>query len=215
MKFHVEEEETIKMEYLNEDHWLTEKLSDCQLQTKFLEQKSVKKRMENIQSQLRPLLNQDESQVQAVLSVVMNYVIPAGTKGVVRGLEFNKIVKTILEKNLRNNMEPFFEKKCPFYETTEIPDWWIYCKENNKYVIGYNQMDLWKGGAQRNRANRYLSDDFHTSLPENVNILCVIASPIMFKQSNPQYQIFQKALEEKRLCSVSRIVETIFRLLKK
>ncbi len=77
-------------------------------------------------------------------------MIPAGTKGVIRGNKFNKIIKNLI-KNFELNEEDFevcFEKKCEKYNTNEIPDWYILEKSTNKIIIGMNQLDLWGGGQQ-------------------------------------------------------------------
>lgn len=73
------------------------------------------------------------------MSVIVDDIIPAGTKGVVRGLEFNQIIQNILETEMKDTeLETNFETTCPAHHTTEIPDWWIHCKSRDKYVIGYN-----------------------------------------------------------------------------
>ena len=48
--------------------------------------------------------------------------------------------------NLKINKKTYeicFEKKCEDIETSEIPDWYIKNKKNNKIIIGMNQLDLW------------------------------------------------------------------------
>lgn len=86
-------------------------------------------------------------------------MIPAGTKGVVRGNKFNNIVKEYIIKIGLDN-EKFdicFEKKHDNFITTEILDWYIYEKTTNRIIIGMNQLDLWGGGQQLNRGSKYYS----------------------------------------------------------
>jgi hypothetical protein len=86
-------------------------------------------------------------------------LIPAGTKGVIRGNKFNNIVKNyIITINLDiKRFDICFEKKHNNFITTEIPDWYIYDKSINRIIIGMNQLDLWGGGQQLNRGSKYYS----------------------------------------------------------
>ena len=75
-------------------------------------------------------------------------LIPAGTKGVIRGNKFNNIVKNIIE-NIKLDESRYticYEKQCELCITSEIPDWFIQEKITNKIIIGMNQLDLWGGG---------------------------------------------------------------------
>ncbi len=81
-------------------------------------------------------------------------LIPAGTKGVIRGNKFNSIVKDTIN-NLKLNKERFeicFEKQCELCNTSEIPDWYILEKLTCKVIIGMNQLSLW--GCQLLNYNR-------------------------------------------------------------
>jgi len=68
-----------------------------------------------------------KKKTQKIIDEYLLDLIPAGTKGVIRGNKFNKLVKPNITK-LGLDTERFeicFEKKCEFHFTTEIPDWYI------------------------------------------------------------------------------------------
>lgn len=190
------------------------KLLDSVLRPKYIGQKSVQSRLRIIRDKLSVLVETEEK-VDNIMNVIVDDIIPAGTKGNVRGLEFNHIIKSMLEMKMEpNQLELSFETNCPVYDTSEIPDWWIYCKVTNKYVIGYNQIDLWNGGSQINRANKYLSEDFHHKTPWNVSILCVVCYPLPLKKKNTnKYEMFSKAFLQHRLCYTSAMIHVVKKLL--
>jgi hypothetical protein len=67
-------------------------------------------------------------------------LIPAGTKGVIRGNKFNSIVQNTIT-NMKLNNERFeiaFEKQCKSCITSEKPDWYILEKSTDKVIIGMN-----------------------------------------------------------------------------
>jgi hypothetical protein len=204
--------EIVKEQY---DYDIEDKLSDQNLYGKFIKQPSVKNKIKCVNVQLKNVLH-DNEQIGKVMNIMTEFLIPPGTKGVIRGLEFNNIVKNTLEQNFNeSNFDVCFEKHCLDVITQEKPDWWIRNKQNNKYVVGFNQIDLWTGGAQTNRANKYLSDSFHQSIPENSNVLCVISSRIVFgkRSSKNKIKLFYNAFKENRLCYIKTLVETVKKLL--
>lgn len=200
--------------FKNVDIEIMNKLKDSVLRPKFIQQHSVQIKLQKTRQKLYDLVDNEE-QLDNIMSVIVDEIIPAGTKGVVRGLEFNHIVKTILETEMEpSEFETSFETTCPAYHTTEIPDWWVHCRSRDKYVIGYNQIDLWNGGSQTNRGNKYLSDDFHNKTPSHVSILCVVCSPLSLKRrSTTKYEMFSNAFLQHRICYTSAIVEVVKKLL--
>ena len=69
-------------------------------------------------------------------------MIPPGTKGVIRGNKFNKLVEKKI-KSFELNLEDFeikCEKSHPDFETSEIPDWYIYQKSTNKITNELNNI---------------------------------------------------------------------------
>ena len=144
--------------------------------------------------------------------IINDYIlelIPAGTKGIIRGNKFNSIVKDSI-KNLKLNNERFeicFEKNCNACATTERPDWYILEKSTNKVIIGMNQLDLWSGGQQINRGFKYLIDNKNNT--EKSKLLCVVCNKINFNNNkNKAYKLFEIGYLNNTLCYIKNI-ETI------
>jgi hypothetical protein len=95
---------------------------------------------------------------EAIINDYLVELIPAGTKGVIRGNKFNDIVmKTIINMHLDNKrFKVCFEEHCSIIDTSERPDWYILDITNNRVLIGMNQIDLWSGGHQLNRGSKYI-----------------------------------------------------------
>ena len=123
-----------------------EELTDSKLMCEYKNCNSVKNEIQKL-SDILEKNNIDEEKIQKILQDYLPQLIPAGTKGVIRGNKFNNIVKQFII-NLQLDTERFeicFEKKCKYHFTSEIPDWYILEKSTNKIIIGMNQLDLWKG----------------------------------------------------------------------
>jgi hypothetical protein len=146
-------------------------------------------------------------------SIVKDYLlelIPAGTKGVIRGNKFNHLVKEYIEAlNLdKDQFDVCFEKKCDLHLTTEIPDWYIHEREKNKIIIGMNQLDLWGGGQQLNRGFKYLENNKHNT--ENSKLVCVVCNEIQFKsEKNKAYKLFETGFKNDTLCYLKNLKNII------
>ena len=59
-------------------------------------------------------------------------------------------------------------------------------KTNKKTIVGYNQLDMWKGGAQINRAAKYILDEaLHQRLnKKNIYVVCVVSRKLELKSTN-------------------------------
>ena len=134
-------------------------LMDENLMSSYKECNSVKNEIKKLGTILDVYL--DEETKQKIIKDYLIELIPAGTKGVIRGNKFNSIIRNkIIEFELDvERFEICFEKKCDGYFTTEIPDWYILEKATNKIIIGMNQLDLISGGHQLNRGYKYLIDN--------------------------------------------------------
>jgi hypothetical protein len=140
-----------------------------------------------------------------ILGEYLLKLIPPGTKGVIRGLKFNSIVKNTIN-NLKLDVERFeicFEKQCESMITTETPDWYILEKKTSKVIIGMNQLDLWGGGHQINRASKYLFDNKNNT--DKSKLLCVICNHIKFKTHNKKLKIFEVGFRNDTLCYIKNI----------
>lgn len=137
-------------------------------------------------------------------------LIPPGTKGVIRGNTFNKIVKQyIINLNLDlSRFDIYFERKCDNYPTFEIPDWYILEKSTNKIIIGMNQLDIWNGGHQLNRGFKYLINTEHNNI--NSKLLCVICNEIQFKTNkNKAFKLFKIGFTNNTLCYLNNLENII------
>ena len=155
----------------------------------------------------------DVSNQKLILNDYLLELIPAGTKGVVRGLKFNNIVKTTIENiNLdKDRFDVCFEKECELCITAEKPDWYILEKSTKKVIIGMNQLSLWGGGAQSNRGDKYLIDNKYNT--ENSKLLCVVCNEIQFnntsKVKNKTYKLFEIGFTNDTLCYLKNLENII------
>jgi hypothetical protein len=184
-------------------------LTDTSLLEKYKQTKSLQKNiiiLKNILSKNNIL----EEQQDKIIDEYVLYLIPAGTKGVIKGNLFNKIVKnTILSSSiLKDRFEIKFESHHPLFSTTEKPDWYVYDKYTNKIMIGMNQLDLWNGGQQLNRGNKYLiNNKFNT---DNSKLVCVICNPISIKNNKTKvYNLFDIGFSNNTLCYIKGLPQII------
>ena len=153
----------------------------------------------------------DDITIQNIINQYLLKLIPPGTKGNIRGIKFNTIVKKFIE-NLNLNKKEYdvcFEKHIDFFKTDEIPDWYIFNKTNKKIIVGMNQLDLWNGGQQINRGFKYLVDI--QSKETNKKLLCVICNETQFKSTNnKRYKLFEIGYKNDTLCYLKNLKNIIF-----
>ena len=185
-----------------------ENLTDAELLCQYKNCSSVKNEIKKLSDILGKYM--DEETKQKIIQEYLLQLIPAGTKGVIRGNKFNDIVKNFITK-LELDTDRFeicFEKKSEQHFTTEIPDWYIQEKSTNKIIIGMNQLDLTSGGHQINRGYKYLIDNKHNN--ENSKLLCVICNEIEFKSNkNKAYKLFKNGFENNTLCYLNNLKNII------
>lgn len=185
-----------------------EELTDAKLMCEYKDCNSVKNEIKKISDVLGKYI--DEETIQKIIQDYLLQLIPAGTKGVIRGNKFNHIVKQFITKLAldTDRFEICFEKKCEGHFTTEIPDWYILEKSTNKIVIGMNQLDLTSGGHQLNRGYKYLIDNKHNN--ENSRLLCVICNEMKFKSNkNKAYKLFEIGFTNNTLCYLNNLENII------
>jgi hypothetical protein len=189
-------------------HKTLEELTDAKLMREYENCNSVKNEIKKLSNILEKYI--DDETKQKIIQEYLLQLIPAGTKGVIRGNKFNNIVKQFIT-NLSLDTVRFeicFEKKCEFHFTTEIPDWYILEKSNNKIIIGMNQLDLWSGGHQINRGSKYIENNKHNN--ENSKLLCVVCNKIQFKsKKNKAYKLFETGFKDNTLCYLNNIQNII------
>lgn len=185
------------------------KLSDTALMETYRKSPSVKASIQHLENILNTCDISKEKQDE-IIQLYLPKLIPPGTKGVIRGNEFNRIVQHYIE-NLSLPLDKFdvcFEKKHPTYPTTEIPDWYIYQKSHNKILIGMNQLDIWTGGQQLNRGSKYIIQERND---DNYRLLCVVANEVQFKtETSKGYKLFVKGFQENTLCYLSNLKNSIY-----
>jgi hypothetical protein len=161
------------------------KLKDDKLLEEYKKCASVNNQMNILINVLEKYKIDDDKQKLIINDYILE-LIPAGTKGNVRGNMFNNIVKTTIENmNLdKNKFEVCFEKECDSCITAEKPDWYIKSKDSkstNKVIIGMNQLSLWGGGAQSNRGDKYLIDNKYNT--DTSKLVCVVCNEIQFNNT--------------------------------
>jgi hypothetical protein len=185
-----------------------EELTDAKLMSEYKDCNSVQNEIKKLGDILEKYT--DEETKQKIIQEYLLELIPAGTKGVIRGNKFNNIIKQFITKLELDTVrfEICFEKKCEGHFTSEIPDWYILEKSTNKIIIGMNQLDLISGGHQINRGYKYLIDNKHNN--ENSKLLCVICNQTQFKsKKNKAYKLFETGFENNTLCYLNNLQNII------
>jgi hypothetical protein len=191
-----------------------EELTDEKLMEDYKKCNSVKNKIKILSDVLDKHIGEETKQI--IIKEYLLQLIPAGTKGVIRGNKFNTIVKNYITnmKLNKNKFEICFEKKCQHHMTEEIPDWYILERTSHKIIIGMNQLDLWGGGHQINRGSKYILNNKHNN--ENSKLLCVICNEIQLKsKNNKAYQLFETGFENNTLCylkNLQNIITSYFNL---
>ena len=186
-------------------------LDDNTLYDKYIECPSVKNKINNLKKYLKET-NITEEQITNIIknkAFCLEFLIPPGTKGAVRGNEFNNIIKNkILSFTfLDEDYDIQFEKKCINLATDEIPDFYILNTKLNKAIIGMNQISLIGGGHQTNRASKYI---LHNKSNDDNKTICLIAEyPKLIKSKNKTYKIFSKGFENNILLYLSDLESII------
>jgi hypothetical protein len=186
-------------------HDVIHQLKDENLIHEYKNCSSVKKKIQKLESVLK-CHHIDTETIHKIINDYLLELIPAGTKGNIRGHTFNKIVKNhIMSLQLDScRFEICFEKKHSFYMTNEIPDWYIFEKTTQKIIIGMNQLDLWNGGQQVNRGSYYLQNQKNDD--EKYKLLCVICNDIQFKNKKKKlFKLFETGFEKNTLCYLKNI----------
>ena len=184
-------------------------LSDEKLLDTYKDSVSVKNKLIIFENVIQKHIK-DEKIIQNIINDLLLEIIPAGTKGIIRGNKFNDIIKNyIINLNLDQScFEICFEKKCKEYFTDEIPDWYILEKSTNKIIIGMNQLDLWSGGHQTNHGSKYLKNNKYNT--EFSKLICVICNKIQLKSDkNKAYEFFDIGFRNNTLCYLNNLKNII------
>jgi hypothetical protein len=183
-------------------------LKDENLLNEYKECKSVKNEIKKLNDILIKYVSNEIKDL--ILKEYLKELIPAGTKGVIKGNKFNCIVKKLIIDMKFNpiDFEIAFEKQCDKYTMTEIPDWYILNLKTNKIILGMNQLDLWGGGAQTNRGSKYVNNENFNN--ENCKLLCVVCNEIQFKTNRSKpYKMFELGFRTDTLCYIKNLEKII------
>lgn len=142
---------------------------------------------------------------------IIDFLITPSMLSSVVGRKFNNLVKDKILSIDAFKDAPYeieFEKNHHTYVSAEIPDFTIYNKDTQKCIIGMNQIDLWKGGHQTNRGDKYITNPPHND--PNVLLLAVIASneKCFFTKRNSKskhFMLFKKGFQNDTLCYIKDI----------
>ena len=187
-------------------------LTDEKLLPVYKKSESVIKELEKQGKMLDKYVNSEQKQnIQNDPDNILQ-LIPAGTKGVIRGKCFNDEVKAQLEKNNTDSdrFELRFEENCNIeeYRTSEKPDFTIREKSTNKIIIGMNQIDLWTGGAQINRGSKYIEGNKHNT--EKSKLLCVVCNEVQLSsKKNKTFKLFETGFKNDTLCYLNNLQNII------
>ena len=195
------------------------RLSDEFLLDIYKKTNSVQKRIKVISEYLSNEMNLKPRKSNSIASyLVMTYMIPAGVKASIRGYRFNEIVYSYLSNiiSVKKKPEILLTKEsfpdCINVHThvNEIPDWCVMNKKTKRVMIGYNQIDLWTGGAQCNRADKYLKNHALFKILEKkykCTLVCVIAAPLpsSMRRTSKIYKILEEGFQTQRLIYVKQL----------
>jgi hypothetical protein len=191
-------------------------LSDKNLLKEYITYDAFKKRYTSLQNVLKKHIS-NETDITNILNEYTPELIPPGLKGNVRGTQFNKHVERLLKDKFADN--EVYDVVCEKYPPIEnclheIPDWYVFDKRTSKYIVGYNQIDLWSGGEQSNRGFKYVVDDkLHNDVI--ITVVSVICSkPRKLTDKSKIYHMFKVGIEKDRICFCKNLCSLIEKKLK-
>jgi hypothetical protein len=142
--------------------------------------------------------------INYIMKSMACFSLPAGTKGSIRGLTFNNIVSAMIKKVIKKHPHIKLNIEQKHRDYHEKADWILTNSNTKRNIIGYNQLDLWNGGAQMNRASKYILDDtmHRDATKKKIKIVSVIArmpSKAFKTTSSKLYKIFDIGIRKQRL----------------
>lgn len=182
--------------FIRKQHKAIPELEDDALVSYYRKCKSVRSRLDKIRKTLSEHGFDHEKSAKLALQLLE---VPPGTKSHVRGNLFNDIISREISAILRKlKLDADFqkEKRHPFFH--EIPDWIV--TKKGKTLVGYNQISLFGGGHQLNRASKYVMDDkFHAKLSKRrIKMICVVRD-VPRLRSGKSFEILSKGIAKRRI----------------
>ena len=150
--------------------------------------------------------NVDLDLTNVFLKELSVFMVPVGRIASTRGYMFNKLVESIIKKELgkHSHIDILIEFKHPLLH--ERLDWMIKNTKTKKVLLGFNQIDLWSGGHQVNRGSKYILDEnIHKTLSKRriklVNV--VLDAPKRLTKGSKVYDIVNKGVTRNRLVNLT------------
>ena len=165
------------------DRHIDAKFKDYVLMPLFMKSESVVTACKVVECAIDEIVDNKRDK-RMFMRKIIPMVIPAGVKGNIRGAIFNKCIASILQRFTKGMSRVSIAFEVPVPGLSEIADFVI--KTNKKTIVGYNQLDMWKGGAQINRAAKYILDEaLHQRLnKKNIYVVCVVSRKLELKSTN-------------------------------
>lgn len=176
------------------DPKLCKALSDDGLMSKFMATEAAKRDRRVVMELLAKFNDHEEC-----ASRITEYFMRAGIKGVVRGAEFNKYIAKVLQ-NIVDEL-PGLELKveADTEGLAERPDWVIQSFDGHRVLAGYNQIDLWSGGEQINRGDKYVTSGL-SNLPPGLKVISVVCDFCKItKETNKKFKLFDAGIKNKTI----------------
>jgi hypothetical protein len=143
---------------------------------KYLQSKSTHERRNKLRDIIKSSIRISDQRLNMLLDKMAPLIIHPGAKASIDGNAFNKEISRFL--NLFIKKKPHLtldiEKKHTLFD--ERPDWILKNAKTSQTIIGFNQLDLWSGGHQYNRASKYVLDEtLHRRMSnKNIKIVCIV-----------------------------------------
>ncbi len=135
---------------------------------------------------IKQISNNNDIKIEDILNneYFVNLIILPQQKATIRGNLFNKYV---FDECCKYIDKQYIKQEYKHESYAEILD--LYISYNNKELCIYNQIDLWNGGEQLNRCDKYLNN------PDK-NILCIVLSKPTYKTNSKAYKLITPNLNK-------------------
>lgn len=136
-----------------------------------------------------------------------NLLVSAATKSMIGNFFNNVVFNKIRCAKLPDYFVCKREEHHPFYTTSTRPDITVFDPKQKKLFVIYNQVALWGGGHQNDRADSYLNME----TPPNVKIVCVVLRrpPTIKSSKSKTFITFKTGIMRKNLFYIKNLVPAI------
>ena len=203
----IELQNRINLQYCSKTY---DALSDIALQKEYVKTKGFVEQNRKLEAVLKKHLK-DAATISNILVEYTSQLVSPSIKATVRGAKFNRLVKEfLLNLNLPKHYSIQFEKSLE--QISERPDWYIKAEDekSTKTLIGMNQMDLWGGGHQINRGDKYINK---THLSNGYKLICVVCNKIDIsnkRKTTKVFQIVEKGIRLNTICYLGGLKKIIY-----